>query len=60
LYLIRGGFLDGVPGLILCMLTAFYSFTKHAKLWAMQNAPEQPDPEQEFKLASDGSRRKAA
>ncbi len=48
LYLIRRGFLDGVPGLILCMLTAFYSFTKHAKLWAMQNAPEQPNPEAEI------------
>jgi glycosyltransferase involved in cell wall biosynthesis len=47
LYIIRGGFLDGVPGLILCMLTAFYSFTKHAKLWAMYDAMPQPDPEVE-------------
>jgi (heptosyl)LPS beta-1,4-glucosyltransferase len=47
LYLIRGGFLDGTPGLILCMLTAFYSFTKHAKLWAMHEGVSQPDPEAE-------------
>jgi glycosyltransferase involved in cell wall biosynthesis len=47
LYLIRGGFRDGVPGLILCMLTAFYSFTKHAKLWAMHHGQPQPNPEAE-------------
>jgi glycosyltransferase involved in cell wall biosynthesis len=45
LYFVRLGFLDGVPGLILCMFTAFYSFTKHAKLWAMHSGVEQPNPE---------------
>ncbi len=36
LYLIRGGFLDGLPGLQVCMLTAFFNtFVKQAKLWEM-------------------------
>jgi len=33
MYFLRLGFLDGMPGLILCMLSAGYVFTKYAKLW---------------------------
>ncbi|MGD9127227.1 MAG: glycosyltransferase family 2 protein, partial [Planctomycetia bacterium] len=34
LYLIRGGILDGLPGLQVCMLTAFFNtFVKQARLW---------------------------
>lgn len=33
MYFLRLGFLDGIPGLILCMLSAGYVFTKYAKLW---------------------------
>jgi glycosyltransferase involved in cell wall biosynthesis len=33
MYIIRLGFLDGIPGLILCVLSANYVFTKYAKLW---------------------------
>lgn len=47
LFIFKGGFLDGVPGLILCMLTSYYSFMKQAKLWAMCNGLPQPDPEAE-------------
>jgi glycosyltransferase involved in cell wall biosynthesis len=47
-YVIRLGFLDGTPGLVLCILTAFYSFTKYAKVWSEHNAMPQPDPEAEF------------
>jgi glycosyltransferase involved in cell wall biosynthesis len=47
-YIIRGGFLDGTPGLILCILTSFYSFTKYAKLWVMHEGLAQPDPEAEL------------
>lgn len=37
LYFIRLGFLDGLPGLQFCMLTAFFnSFVKQARLWEMQ------------------------
>jgi glycosyltransferase involved in cell wall biosynthesis len=44
-YVIRLGFLDGAPGLVLCTLSSFYSFTKVAKLWALQAGLAQPDPE---------------
>ena len=47
LYFLRLGFLDGIPGLQVCMFTAFYSFLKQAKLWEMRNAIPQPDPEAE-------------
>ena len=45
LYVLRLGFLDGIPGLQVCMFTAFYSFLKQAKLWESCHAIEQPDPE---------------
>jgi glycosyltransferase involved in cell wall biosynthesis len=35
LFLLRGGILDGRAGLIVCGLTAWYTFLKDAKLWAM-------------------------
>jgi glycosyltransferase involved in cell wall biosynthesis len=45
LYLLRLGFLDGPAGLQICMLTAFGSFLKQARLWELDNALPQPDPE---------------
>jgi glycosyltransferase involved in cell wall biosynthesis len=33
MYILRLGFLDGIPGLILCVLSANYVFTKYAKQW---------------------------
>jgi glycosyltransferase involved in cell wall biosynthesis len=33
MYLLRAGFLDGMPGLILSGLYAYYTFIKYAKLW---------------------------
>ena len=56
-YVIRLGFLDGKAGLVLCMLTAFYSFTKAAKLWALTEGLPQPDPEAEH---AQQQRRRAA
>ena len=35
MYLVRLGFLDGIPGLILSALSANYVFTKYAKLWEL-------------------------
>lgn len=35
MYILRQGFRDGLPGLILCMLAAFSVFMKNAKLWGM-------------------------
>lgn len=37
LYLLRGGCLDGLPGLQVCVLTAFFNtFGKQARLWELQ------------------------
>ena len=48
LYFLRGGFRDGLPGLQVCMLMAYYNtFLKQAKLWEMTNGISQPDPEAE-------------
>jgi len=33
MYILRLGFLDGIPGMILCVLSANYVFTKYAKHW---------------------------
>jgi len=41
MYLYRGGILDGVPGLIVCIATSYYTFMKYAKLWELQNRPHQ-------------------
>ena len=35
-YFIQQGFRDGVPGLMIAMLHAFYTFIKFAKLWELQ------------------------
>jgi len=36
MYILRGGFLDGMQGLILCLVSSAYVFTKYAKLWELQ------------------------
>jgi glycosyltransferase involved in cell wall biosynthesis len=33
MYVLKRGFLDGMPGLILCVLSGCYVFAKYAKLW---------------------------
>lgn len=35
-YLLRGGILDGIPGLLIAGLSAYSSFLKYALLWEMQ------------------------
>lgn len=35
-YVLKAGFLDGIPGLIISAMNAHYVFLKFAKLWAMQ------------------------
>lgn len=35
LYILRGGCLDGVAGLAVCLSGAFYTFSKYAKLWQL-------------------------
>ena len=42
MYVLRKGFLDGKPGLILAGLYAYYTFVKYAKLWETTgNSPSQ-------------------
>ena len=36
MYFLRLGFLDGVPGLLLALLSSAYVFTKYAKIWESQ------------------------
>jgi len=36
-YLLRRGFLDRLPGLLVAVLTAIYVFLKYAKLWELQH-----------------------
>lgn len=51
LYVLRGGFLDGLVGIQVCILLAFfYSFTKQARLWEMEYAVARPDPEQDHRV----------
>ncbi len=38
-YVLKRGFLDGVPGLIIAGATAFHVFLKYAKLWERQHRP---------------------
>jgi hypothetical protein len=37
-YVVRLGFLDGLTGLQVAMLAAFYSFAKQARLWELHRA----------------------
>jgi hypothetical protein len=36
-YLFKGGFRDGIPGLIIVASTVYYVFMKHARLWELEN-----------------------
>ena len=36
-YLIRRGCVQGVPGLVVSLMNAYYVFLKHAKLWELQS-----------------------
>jgi glycosyltransferase involved in cell wall biosynthesis len=37
-YVLKAGFLDGIPGLIISAMNSYYVFLKFAKLWALQSA----------------------
>jgi len=39
MYLLRGGFLDGLPGFLLSVLSSVYTFAKYAKLWEIEQGP---------------------
>jgi glycosyltransferase involved in cell wall biosynthesis len=42
-YVIKKGFLDGIPGLVIIVSTMFYVFIKHAKLWERQKGLREDD-----------------
>jgi glycosyltransferase involved in cell wall biosynthesis len=44
-YVMRLGFLDGMAGLQVSALTGLSSFVKQLRLWELENALPQPDPE---------------
>lgn len=44
-FVLKRGFLDGMPGLQIAMLAAYATFIKQARLWEMCHARQQPDPE---------------
>lgn len=48
LYILRLGFLDGLPGIQVCMLTAYFNtFVRQARLWELEHALPPPADEQD-------------
>ncbi len=45
-YFLQGGFRDGIRGLVISVMTAFYFFVRHAKLWERDNATASLHPEE--------------
>ena len=43
IYIIKGGFLDGIPGFIAGISAYVYGFLKYAFLWEMYNAGKNKD-----------------
>jgi glycosyltransferase involved in cell wall biosynthesis len=44
-YLFRGGFLDGLAGLQVCVLNAYFgTFLKRARLWELERVPDRTEP----------------
>jgi len=39
-YFWKGGILDGMPGFIISVITSYYVFLKHAKLWELEKTKE--------------------
>jgi hypothetical protein len=61
LYLFRGGIFDGLAGLQVCMLTAFFNtFVKQARLWEREFALPQPDDAGPETATGSSNSRKAA
>jgi glycosyltransferase involved in cell wall biosynthesis len=42
-YALKAGFLDGVPGLLVAVMTAFHVFLKYAHLWELQRGRTPPE-----------------
>jgi glycosyltransferase involved in cell wall biosynthesis len=48
-YLLKGGVLDGIAGLQVCMISAYYAYLKEAQLWAIHHAATRRNPSEESK-----------
>ncbi len=59
-YFIRLGFLDGMAGLQVSALTGMSSFIKQIRLWELERALPQPDPEAQHSKHSATTDRQAA
>jgi glycosyltransferase involved in cell wall biosynthesis len=59
-YFIRLGFLEGMLGLQISALTGMSSFVKEIRLWELDHALRQPDPEDVIDSAQKQARRDAA
>ena len=42
MYILKQGFLDGVPGFLVCAFAAMHTFLKYAKLWEARLGPLAP------------------
>lgn len=58
-FVIHRGFMDGMIGLQLSMLAAFYTFMKQARLWELHHGLTQSELESNASLAVDAAPRKA-
>jgi hypothetical protein len=45
-YVLRRGFLEGIPGFLAATVTAFYVFLKYAKLWELTRVAGAEDAEE--------------
>ena len=45
MFLLKGGWREGVRGLLIASIGAFYVFAKYAKLWELQHGSQQPPEE---------------
>jgi glycosyltransferase involved in cell wall biosynthesis len=52
-YILHRGFLDGMVGLQISWMSAFYSFMKQARLWELHHALQQRDVEPEAMVAAE-------
>ena len=61
-YFFRLGFLDGLAGLQISMLTGYSSFAKQLRMWELERGLPQPDPEAEHQkqMSKREGRREAA
>ena len=53
-YILRGGILDGVAGLIICVMSAFSVFLKYARIWELRRLRKSADASRFAQESCDG------